>query len=312
MFNGILPIIGLALLGWGWQRLAPAWLPVAPTAKLLNNVLLYLFAPALIFSVLATAELGNALWRIPVAGIGGILTVLLLAAMVYRLPALRQRLSPPQRGALILAAPFANGSISLPVCLSLYGDRAMQTVFLLDLLATAPLVWTLGTLLAHHYRDDSHLPPGQGRPNTIGRELLLLPPLWAAAAGLFCNLTGTLPPAGWLNILGIIGRIGIPLMVIVIGLSLNLGAFGRWRQLAPALVMRCLLAPLVTWLLAVLVGLEGQSLAVLVLASASASPVVGIILAWRYRLDQAIYGATLSMSIVLYLLLAPLYARLLA
>ena len=56
---------------------------------------------------------------------------------------------------------------------------------------------------------------------------------------------------------------------------------------------------------------RGETLAVLGVAMASACPAVGVILCHRYRLDTELYGAALTASILIYLVLAPLYRGLL-
>jgi len=108
--------------------------------------------------------------------------------------------------------------------------------------------------------------------------------------------------AGWR-----FGQAGIPLMVFTIGLSLRVDQLRHVGLLMPALVIRLLLAPAVGLLVGWALSVNAQTMTITALAMASASPAVGILLTYRYELDTALYGAALSLSMLGYMLIAPLY-----
>jgi len=301
MYDALIPVALTMLVGYVWQRLEPGGLDAQTVANVLNQLLLRLFAPILIFSVLVRAELGMEVVAIPIAGIASILAGAGVSVLFYGFLGRRINLSRQRQGSLVLASSFANGSLALPVCLAMFGEPGMKGAMLFDLLATVPMIWTLGVMIAIWYSGGSLAPGG------LGREMLRLPPLWGVAAALLVHWLGIEVPemaleAGWR-----FGQAGIPLMVFTIGLSLRVDQLRHVGLLMPALVIRLLLAPAVGLLVGWALSVNAQTMTITALAMASASPAVGILLTYRYELDTALYGAALSLSMLGYMLIAPLY-----
>ena len=301
MYSALLPVILTMLAGYIWQRLEPGGLDSQTVSNVLNQLLFTLFAPVLIFAVLMRAELGSEVIAIPVAGAVSIVTGILVSVAFYRLLGRMISLSPARQGSLVLASSFANGSVALPVCMALFGEPGLKGAMLFDLLATVPLIWTGGVLIAIWYSGGSLSPAG------LGKEMLRLPPLWGVAAALICKALQINVPEGALQAAIDFGKAAIPLMVFIIGLSLRLEQLRNIGLLLPAVVIRLLIAPLAGLLIGRLLGIDVNELAITVVAMASASPAVGILLAYRYQLDTALYGATLSLTLMTYIAIAPAY-----
>ena len=301
MYDALIPVALTMLAGYVWQRVEPGGLDAQTVANVLNQLLLRLFAPVLIFAVLVRAELGMEVVAIPVAGVASILAGVGFSVLFYGYLGRKINLSRQRQGSLVLASSFANGSLALPVCMALFGEAGMKGAMLFDLLATVPMIWTLGVMIAIWYSGGSLAPGG------LGREMLRLPPLWGVAAALLVKALGIEVPevaldAGW-NF----GQAAIPLMVFIIGLSLRIDQLRHVGLLAPALAIRLLVAPAVGLLVGWVLSVDTQTLTITALAMASASPAVGILLTYRYELDAPLYGAALSLSMVGYMVIAPLY-----
>ena len=301
MYDALIPVALTMVAGYVWQRLEPGGLDAQTVANVLNQLLLRLFAPVLIFAVLVRAELGMEVVAIPIAGVASILAGVVVSVLFYRFLGRVVNLSRRRQGSLVLASSFANGSLALPVCLAMFGEPGMKGALLFDLLATVPMIWTLGVMIAIWYSGGSMAPGG------LGREMLSLPPLWGVAAALLVKGVGIEVPevaleAGWQ-----FGQAAIPLMVFIIGLSLRVQQLRQIGLLVPALVIRLLVAPAVGLLVGWSLSVDPQTMTITALAMASASPAVGIILTYRYDLDAPLYGAALSLSMIGYMLIAPLY-----
>ena len=304
VYLDLIPVFVALAAGWLWRRHTPGGVDAAHMAQALNMLMIYVTGPALIFAIMSRASLSLELMVIPAAGYVCSLGGLALATLAYRLAGPRLGLSTQSRGALLLAAGFANGSIALPVVVSLFGHGGMATVFAYDLIATTLLIWTVGVAVAVRHAD------GANRVS-LGREILRLPPAWAVFVALAVNLLGVPVPERAYTTLRYLGDAGIPLMVFVVGLSLRLGAMRRLGAAIPALLVRQVAGPALGLAFAYAFGVRGETLAVLGVAMASACPAVGVILCHRYRLDTELYGAALTASILIYLVLAPLYRGLL-
>ncbi|MEL0083231.1 MAG: AEC family transporter [Gammaproteobacteria bacterium] len=304
MYTALIPIVLIMVAGYVWQRIEPGGMDAQTVANVLNQLLLRLFAPVLIFAVLVRADLGVEVIAIPVAGVASILAAVGISMLFYGFLGRIIKLSRSRQGSLVLASSFANGSLALPVCMALFGEPGMKGAMLFDLLATIPMIWTLGVVIAIGYSGGSLAPGG------LGREMLGLPPLWGVAAALLVNFLGIEVPESALSAGWDFGQAAIPLMVFIIGLSLRVDQLRHLGLLIPALVIRLLLAPLVGLAVGKLLSVDSQTMAITMLAMASASPAVGILLTYRYDLDAPLYGAALSLSMLGYILAAPLYTLL--
>ena len=293
------------LAGYLWQYLKPGGIESQTVAMVLNQLLFNLFAPVLIFSVLVRADIGPELIAIPLSGLASILAGILISASFFAFLGRTIGLSRERQGALVLASSFANGSLALPVCMALFGEPGMKGAMLFDLLATMPMIWIVGVLIAIYYSGGSMAPTG------LGKEILKLPPVWAIFIALLIKATSLEVPAAVLEAGLDFGRAAIPLMVFVIGLSLKLNQLHHFGLLLPVLVIRLAIAPLLGLGAAKALGLDGENLVITLIAMASASPAVGIILAFRYKLDTSLYGAALTLTMLVYMILAPLYLKLL-
>jgi len=301
MYDALIPVGLTMFIGYLWQRIEPGGLDTQVVANVLNQLLLRLFAPILIFAVLVRAQLGIEVVAIPIAGITSILVGTAVSVLFYGYLGRKINLSRSRQGSLVLASSFANGSLALPVCLALFGEPGMKGAMLFDLLATVPLIWTLGVMIAVWYSGASIAPAG------LGREMLSLPPIWGVVAALLVKALGIPVPEVVLDTGWAFGQAGIPLMLFIIGLSLRIDQLRHVALLLPALAIRLIVAPAAGLLVGWLMGIDMQTLTITALAMASASPAVGILLTYRYDLDAPLYGAALTLSMAGYLLIAPLY-----
>lgn len=301
MYQQLLPVVIIMAAGYLWRRLAPGGIPIDVFSLHLNTFLFTLCAPTLIFAIVLETDLSQGVAVIPAAGALGILATIFVAIAVYSVVGKASGMAKPRQGALVLSCCFANGGIALPVADTMFPDIGLRVVLFYDLLATVPLIWTVGAMIAVRY----------GSSKATFRDMvgavLRLPPAWAVAAALLCNMAGVKLPLPVSAAFHSIGEAGIPLMVFAVGMAIR---FERLRQIwviLPSLLIRLVIAPLIGVAIASFMGLSGPSLAVLAIAMASSAPSVGVVLAQRYQLDSGIYGATLTLSMAGFLILAPLY-----
>lgn len=306
MYEQLMPVAIIMAAGYLWRRFAPGGIPIDVFSLHLNTLLFMLCAPALIFAVVLETDLSQGIALIPVAGVLGIAITIGLAILVYGLVGRAAGLDQGRRGALVLSCCFANGGIALPVANTLFPDIGLRVVLFYDLLATIPLIWTVGAMIAVRY----------GSANaTLGemfKAVLRLPPAWAVVCALLLNLAGVKLPAPVSAAFHSFGEAGIPLMVFAVGMAIRFERLSQFWVILPSLAIRLVVAPLIGVAIASALGVSGPTLAALAVAMASSAPSVGVILAHRYRLDSGIYGATLTLSMLGFLLLAPLYKAWLA
>ena len=302
MLGQLAPVGVILLLGIVWQWLAPGGMAALQLRRAINTLNIYLLIPGLIMHIMAGQPLLARSWQVPLAGflvIGGCLA---LSALTYR--AMGERLAPAGRGAMILAASFGNGvGIALPVVVALYGVAAGQVPILYTLLASVPLAWTVGVAVAVRHAGYSG-----GAP--MWRQLLRSPPLLTVLLALALRAGDVALPPLALKLFAQLADAALPLVIFVVGLSLNLRGLNRAWGALPALIIKCLVSPLLALGVGLALGMEGAALGALVITAATASFNVGIVLADRYDLDIELYALAVAVSATAYLLLAPLCATL--
>lgn len=299
MFERLAPIAIILVLGLLWQILRPGGMPSAELRRTLNTVNLYLLVPGLIFQVIGSTELPERTWLIPLAAWITLGLTLALSSLVYL--RLLPGVAAPTRGAMILAGSFGNGvGLAMPVIVALYGIEAAPVPILYTLFGAIPLVWTVGVATALRAA-------GTGSGAALWQQVLGSPPLLAVIGALAWRATGLGYAPAVVTFLEMITAVALVVIVFVVGLSLSLRGVRRAGALLPALAIKSLLSPLIAFAVASLLGIEGVTRAALVLTAASASFNVGVVIADRYGLDADLYALSVAVSVVLFVLLVPLW-----
>lgn len=259
IFTGFAVIALAVLVGWIAGRtgvLGPGARPIL--ARLNFNVL----APFLLFSVLATADVG-ALFSalLPVSALAAIAMMLVFA--VVSLLAWRRGAARTVIGSL--SAGYVNGNnFGIPIAVYMLGDAAYSApIVLLQLLLFAPVALAV---LGARVEGRTSVP-------AILRSTFTNPIIIGSLAGVLVAVSGLELPPIVLEPIELIGQAAVPLMLIAYGLSLHGQRLlepgtGR-RDVLLATVLKLIAMPVVAWALGRFVfGLDGIELyAVTVLAS---------------------------------------------
>lgn len=291
---------GLILCGVAWRIVQPAGLQAVETRKVLTSLVYYLLLPALVLSVLWTADLGEQSLIIALAAASGIAVGLGFGFLSCRLC----RNSRAEMGAVILAAAFPNATyMGLPVLEAMYGPWARSIAIQYDLFACTPLLFTVGVLMA------ARLGESDGSARSFNQQLFRIPAMWAVVPAVLLNVAGVPKPEVLGGLLELLERGVVPLMLFSIGLSLEWNR-SRWRllpSLIPVVVMRLLLIPLFVLLVVNGLGLDPELRSPVVLEAAMPSMVIGLVICDRFKLDVALYAAAVTVTTALSLISLPLW-----
>lgn len=290
------------LLGAGiayrWIRNVP---PPSDVRRIIGSIVLNIFLPALTFHVLYTAPETTDLIAVPAVSIVTILGTAALAWLVYGL-LLRRRLAGPTIGALILAAAWCNATyLGLPVTAAMIGDHVRRVPVLFDLLGMSPMLFTLGTLIAVEYGT-------KGERHTIGealRQIVTLPPLVAAVAGITLNLLDVPLPNAIGQACEMAGRCVAPLMIFAVGLALRPPQWKILPWTLPSVAIKLIVAPLLASPLIHLWITDPDVLRAATLEAGMPTMVLTMVFAERYGLDEAILAQTILVGTVLSMLTLP-------
>ena len=261
----ILPVVLIAALGMGLQRWKRA--PVQP----LSQAVLYVFAPALAFSGLATTEL-------PLENMARIVAfAILLTASLYviaRIAAAGLRLDRAAQSAFLMSVIMMNaGNLGLSIVLLAFGQEGLERS-LVFFAAQASISGTLGVYLA-----------SRGRSSALAslRSAATQPLPYAAGLGITLNVLGIAAPEPMMKAAGLMAGAAIPGMLLVLGSQLVIhGTVEEWRAVSVSVVLRLGVSVLVAVGLIELLGLDDLSRKALLVQAAAPSAVLITILATEF------------------------------
>ncbi len=289
----------LMACGVGWRVLGPAGLTAEQTRFVLTTFVYYLLLPAMVLEVLWTADIGLQSFQYTILGIGCIVFAMLCTWIIGIL----FKFEDKRLGAIILAAVPNVTYLGLPVLEQTFGSWARSVVIQIDLFATAPIVFTLGIMIAQHYGENTTTKPKSA--------LLFLnaPPFWAAAIAVILNINGLVAPAWFAGVLQKLSAAVVPLMLVSLGLALNWKAVTARNipYVMPVILIKMLLMPLFAIVLVSYLPMDGKYKAAAVLDMAMPSMVLGVVFCDRYRLDSALYAMTVTVTTALSLITLPFW-----
>ncbi len=299
-FKTLLPLSLLIAAGAIWPRWHHEVSIVGLRAEITRLVLNF-FAPMLFFAAGASATVDLNLLKVPVIVGASTLFGLALSAWLLFATPLGKGLSGPQRGTIMLASAFGNVLFfGYPFLSTVFGEAGGRYPFFADMLATTPLVWSVGVWIA--YRCGRH----HERSGFLAMWLRL-PPVWGFAAGVAANLSG-LPLTPLVEAARWAGSPTIPLMLFVLGLTIPWHDLRPERAVGIALLIKLAVLPALAFGLATLwPGTLDEPGEAAVLEAAMPTMVMVIALADRFGLDTRLAGLIMGWSTLAGLLTLPLW-----
>jgi len=298
----MLPLAVLVAAGAVWP-LVFRDTPLEATRTQLNRLVMYVFFPAILFAVGASARITLDLLAVPLlVGLGTVVSGALLYVLLYLSP-LGRNLKDSTRAVLMLGGMIGNTfNIVAPVLMFFFGRDAIRYAVFNDMLMTIPVIWSLGVWIAT--RLGSH-ESGVSYPS-VWRVVVALPPLWAFALGVVLhNLDLAYAPL--VNAAHMIGEATIPVTLFVLGLTIP------WRNLRPrpeiltAAAVKLLFTPLIVACAARLFYAPlGESQYAASIEATTPAMMSVLLLADRFRLDSESAALLIGWSTILFWFTLPL------
>jgi malonate transporter and related proteins len=274
-------IIGLIVaLGWFVGRLGV----LGPNAAhVLGRAAFFVFSPALLFTVLAEADVAQLFSALlPVSAAASTVSIVvfvLIARLVWRRGAAESTV-----GALASGYTNAN-NIGLPLAAYVLGDPALVApVILWQLIVLAPIALTI-------------LDVSTSGTVSVGRILaqpVRNPLIIGSVLGLVVAVTEIDPPEVVIEPFRLLGAAAVPLVLFVLGLSLTgqriLAPGSGRRDVLLATLLKVVGMPIAAWAIGALIfGLEGQSLFTVV--TLAALPAAQNVFQYAQRFDRGLVVA---------------------
>ena len=321
VFFKLLSIVFVVALGWAAGKLK--WLAAgnqtaADPARTLSNAALYLFIPALLFRTTARIDFASLPWRTLAAFFVPVLTLLLLVYAWQRRWNRHRRLPVAAPGVRAISVSFGNTvQVGIPMAAALFGETGLAihigivSLHALVLLTLLTALVELDLARARPQRGPSHLAATLAR---TARNTVIHPVVLPVLTGLLWNATGWPLPAVLDEVLSTLGQAVVPLCLVLIGLSLaQYGVRGTVKGAGAISVLKLLVLPALVLVIGhAAMGLQGQALAVVVMAAALPVGSNALIFAQRYRTLEAETTAAMVFSTLAFAVTAPLWLAVLA
>ena len=280
--NNLLPILLVAGTGY----LAGRWLNVE--ARSISRVVFYIFSPCLIFDLLTTSQLSNGdILRMVGFAATAILAVGALTWLLGRL----FRLERTMLAAVLICTITINaGNYGMSLNLFAFGEQALAYASLF-FVTSAIITYTVGVLIASM---------GKSSLGSALKGLTKIPTVYAVVLALLFITMGWELPLPLSRSVSLLSDASIPGMLVVLGLQLQ---NNHRTQNLPALTlangMRLLGGPLVGFILAGFLGLQGMAFNAGVLQSSMPTAVLSTILATEYDVQPAFVTTAVFTSTLL-------------
>ncbi len=300
-----LPIALLVAAGGLWVLFRPQF-PADTLRIQLNRLVVDVFAPPLLFALAAQAEITPQLLTVPLITATGVgVSIGILYLLLYRSP-LGAPYSRQTRAAILLAGSFGNVLfMGYPTLTFLYGDAGGSYAAFADVLASTPILWTLGVWIA------TRLGHEHGQGQSLFRIVLTLPPVWAFLLGFAVNFAG-LEVDPLIKAAKFMGQATIPIMLFALGLSIPWGNLRPCPPVMVAVASKLVITPLIVWFLArqAFQPMADAQVAAL-LEVAMPTMLMAASFADRFHLDARAAALTAAWSSLLFLVTLPVWIFLL-
>ena len=279
VFSVVLPVFSIVLLGWWLAGRGRMDLPT------LSNLALLVTSPALMFSVLAGAEVDFQSWGVLVAG------TLWIALGTAALAALYLQFTGMGRRGLLLPAIFWNaGNLTLPLARLAYGDAGLEAAAVI-FVTVAILNSTVGLWIAKGENGLS--------------EIIRMPIAYGSVGGLALAISGQTLPRLVMEPIEMLGAMAIPLLLLNLGMHLRSLVLREIRHTVVVVAIRVMGGAACAVLFIALLGVTGVERKVLLLASIMPAAVINVIIAQRYSTDPSLVASAVALGTLVSLVTIP-------
>ncbi len=304
--NKVLFSFGLIITaGYVWRFFNPGGLDRQKVRHALSVAIFHFFIPALAFGLIASARIDRSFVAVPLTAGAVLVLSLAIGFAAYKLVPWFKDVSRPTFGVMMLSAAFGNVMfLGLPVITETLGSQYGYTAVLYDLLASTPILLTIGVFIAARY--------GSGKSVSIPasiKRVLLLPPLWGVAAGVVVNVLGVTVPGMVVDATELMGKAVIPVMIFTVGLALDFHDVKHLLITTPALAIKLLIVPCLAWWIGSHLGLTDGTLKAVTIEGAMPVMVLSLLIADEFELDVPLAAVSITMSTVASFFTMPLMMR---
>lgn len=242
----------------------------------LNNLVMNLLMPCMIFSALYSADLNliPKLGILPFIILGSSLITGLISFIILKK---FLHFEDTKLWSILVTVMIANTAfMGYPINLGIFGDPGFLRAIFSDL-GTLSIFIILSLILILKFG---------GKPSVAVKKVVLFPALWAVILGIALNAFNVQIGPVLDNVISYLGQGAIPLIMISLGLSIHLkGLSNNISMVGFTSIMKLFIFPAIACILATLLPVSGLEHTVVIVEAAMPSGMLSLLLAVTYKLD---------------------------
>ena len=294
----ILSIIIMIALGYILKRID--FLSV-DNVDTLNNIVIYIMLPSMIFSALYTADLSmiSSLGILPFVILASSFVTGIISYFILK----RFNLSDKMLWSVLVTIMIANtGFMGYPISIGVYGSEGFLRAIFCDM-ATSVIFLILSFALVLKFG---------GSPKTAVKKIAFFPPLWAIILGILLKITHISIGPVLENTVNYLGNGTIPLIMLSLGISIDFGGIKRSKNMIIfTSIMKLLIFPLIAFFIVSHLGLLDLQFKIPIIEAAMPSGMLSLVLAITYKLDYELTSDCILINTVISLVTLPVILMLL-
>lgn len=311
----VAPILLIIVIGYSYGRTNP---DSGNADKLINDYVLYIALPALLFIAVASADINELKqWGFMLSTLAGISVSYILATLLAKC----MKIQLPQSSILSMGACYGTtGYMGIPILLSVYGEQAALPAAIATILHNVPVI--IAVLLSWELCSKNTVAPRTTLLRSLAVSVLTTiknPLMLSVLAGLVFVLSDTPVPAAIDSAARFLGNAAGPTALFALGLSLarlnirqhlNIAA---GRIILPIVVLKLFVQPAVTLLTAIFIFDMEPDIWLATAIIMAAQPVgAGVyVFARKYGYQQEAVSLSIMVSLLLAVLTLPVILHLL-
>ncbi len=281
LVNIILPVLLVAALGLILAR------KFSFDSRTLSRLSLYLFSPTLTFTSIYKSELGLEFVSILVF----VLIVFAVMAVLCFVLVKAMRFDRVTSSAFLLSTLFINaGNYGLPLNLFAFGQEGLSRAVIFFVM-TSILTQTVAVFIAAR---------GDGANRTALLQVFKMPLVYAVTLALIFNASHWQIPEPLMKSAELISSGTIPLVLVILGVELARASLSQDRfAVGLATVVRLGVAPVLAFIVAAVMGLQGVTRSVCILEASTPTAALVSIIAGEFKTRPEFVTSVVLLSTVL-------------
>jgi predicted permease len=264
--------------------------------KILTNLLIFIFVPALVFTSTIKSTLNHTTMVIIIFALFIVSVIGIISSFLAR----TMKMDKKSKSGFMLTSMFMNsGSMGSVICLIIYGEDGFLLAIMFYI-TTQVLLYTVGVIIASHDKSKFTL--------SALKPVLTLPLIYALIIGFLFHYFNLQLSENSLMPISLLSGAAVPLLLITLGMQLSKIKVDKDTMKLPAVsaAVRIGLGFTIAFIITALIGIRGIERDVIVICSAMPTKITTFPIASKFGANSESVSMTILFSTMLSIITIPL------